>query len=131
MHKWVVSVAMIAGLGGCLADETVSGYADKTAVWQLQAVNGAPFKARATIAFPTEGTITGQAPCNRYTARQTVPYPWISVDRIAATKMACPDLASEGSFFAALQAMTLVEVAGDTLLLTNDKGEEMVFRQSP
>jgi len=48
--------------------------------------------------------------------------------QIGATKMACPDLAAENLFFAALAEMTLSEVLGDTLLLSNDKGREMVFK---
>ncbi|MEM9580800.1 MAG: META domain-containing protein [Pseudomonadota bacterium] len=42
--------------------------------------------------------------------------------------MACPDLAQETLYFDALERMSLVEVQGDTLILSNDTGEQMVFR---
>jgi heat shock protein HslJ len=42
--------------------------------------------------------------------------------------MACPDIAAEDAFFAALDVMSQSEVSGNTLRLANDEGEEMVFR---
>jgi heat shock protein HslJ len=41
--------------------------------------------------------------------------------------MACPDLALESEFFDALEGMTLAEVAGDTLILSNSVGRKLVF----
>ncbi len=113
-------------LSAWLKDETVSGYAQ--AVYRLETLNGAAFAARATIGFPRAGVIEGEAPCNRYSARQTAPYPWFGVEAIVATQRACPDLGSETAFFAALRSMTLAEAVGDTLVLSNDAGGEMVFR---
>ena len=112
------------------ADETLSGYADPDAVWQLVALDGAPFPARATIRFPKKGEITGEAPCNGFAGAQTEPYPWFKAEHIAATMRACPDLEAEGLFLARLAEMSLAEVAGDTLLLTDDRGGMMVFRRA-
>ncbi len=111
---------------GC-ADETVSGFADPDAVYRLQSIDGAEFSARATIRFPEEGKVSGDAPCNRYSATQSVPYPWFDPGPILATKRACPALAEESVFFAALGEMTLAEVQGEVLILSNDAGREMVF----
>lgn len=111
-----------------LKDEGVSGYADQVAVYRLTEIAGAAFDARATISFPERGGLRGDGPCNSYTAKQTVPYPWFRVEALAATRRACPDLAAETAFFEALTSMTLVEVAGDLLILTNDTGGEMLFR---
>ena len=41
--------------------------------------------------------------------------------------MACPELEAESAFFAALEDMSLVEIVGPTLILTNEAGREMVF----
>jgi heat shock protein HslJ len=41
--------------------------------------------------------------------------------------MACPDLAAETTFFATLENMTLSEASGDTLILSNPDGRQMVF----
>ena len=45
--------------------------------------------------------------------------------------MACPDLALETSYFTALSEMEFAELLGNTLLLTNEAGREMLFQASP
>ena len=111
---------------GC-TDETVSGYADPAATYRLVEIDGESFEPRATITFPEEGRISGEAPCNSWSANQSVPYPWFEVGPIAATKRACDDLQAERLFFATLSEMTLVEVQGPVLILSDDDGREMVF----
>ena len=97
-------------------------------VWVLSEVDGAPFTARATMEFDKAGWIKGQAPCNRYSVKQEAPYPWFKVGPTMATKMACPDLDAETKFFNALSDMTLSEVLGNVMILSNDAGREMVFK---
>jgi len=72
--------------------------------------------------------VAGAMPRNFLSGALTVPLPWFGVEGVAATKRACPELAEEAAFFAALERMTLAEVAGSVLILSNDAGEEMVFR---
>lgn len=122
-----ITPLLVLALAGCLADETISGYAPEGAVFSLQSIDKTPFEASATISFPAQGRITGQAPCNSYFAMQTVPYPWFNVEAIGASKRACPDLMAEQTYFAALSDMTLSEVSGKTLILSNDMGRKMVF----
>lgn len=114
-------------LSGCFQDETIAGYGGADTVWTLSELDGAPFEARATLRFPKRGRMAGQAPCNSYGGDMTAPYPWFDAERVIATKMACSDLASEAAFFEALDAVTIAEVLGDTLILTGDGGREMVF----
>ncbi len=109
------------------SDESISGFANRDTVYRLVEIDGEVFSARATIAFPEPGRAHGEGPCNAWSAPQTVPYPWIMLGPIAATKRACPDLQAEGRYFAALGAVTLAEVAGDVLILSSDDGLEMVF----
>lgn len=116
-------------LTGC-KDETISGYAADGAVWQLETLNGRPFNARAILTFPEPGQIAGEAPCNNYFGKQTAPYPWFAVEGVASTRRACPDLQAESDFLEALGKMTLSEVAPTTLILSNDAGDEMVFKAS-
>lgn len=114
-------------LPGACRDETVRAHGGDAGLWQLQSIDGAPFAARATLGFPTRGRIEGDAPCNSYGAQQTAPYPWFAVEALSASRRTCPDLAAETLYFSALEAMTLVEVAGTVLILSNDTGREMVF----
>ncbi|WP_416513837.1 META domain-containing protein [Aliiroseovarius sp. YM-037] len=130
MRRLMLSVPF-AFLAACYGDETISGYADPEAVWVLAELNGTTFSERATLAFPEEGKIAGEAPCNRYFGEQTAPYPWISIERIGATKRACSAMSEEIAFLNALGQMTLAEVAGGTLILSNEAGGEMVFRRQP
>jgi heat shock protein HslJ len=115
-------------LAGYLQDETLSGFAQRDAVYVLEEIDGAPPPGQATIRFPATGAVTGEGPCNRYSAAQTAPYPWFAIGPIAATRRACPDLAFEAVFFEALTEMSLADALGPVLILSNDAGREMVFR---
>ena len=118
----ILSVLML----GC-SDETISGYADHTAVYGLVELNGEPVTSDATVTFPTEGRAEGTVPCNAWSANQTAPYPWIELGPIAATRRGCPELAFESRFFEALTNVSLAEVSGPLLVLLGDE-VEMVFR---
>lgn len=117
-------------LAGCLKDETISGFVDQTTSYQLTELSGEPFLAKAEISFPEQGTMTGKAPCNSFSARQSAPYPWFELGPVAATLSVCPEMEKEEEFFGVLGRMTLIEALGDTIILRNDAGEEMVFRTS-
>ena len=123
----LLGLLSLIALTACQQDESVSKFADPMAEYHLIELDGVAFTSRATIAFPKEGEVVGQAPCNRYFATQTVPYPWFALSGIGATRMACPELEAESAFFAALEDMSLVEIVGPTLILTNEAGREMVF----
>lgn len=126
MLSFVLTLPIL--LNAYLKDESVSGFTDAVVVYRLEEMAGQPFAATATISFPKSGQVQGTAPCNRYSASQTVPYPWFEISELEATERACADLATETEFFAALQAMTLVEVAGDLLILSDEEGAQMIFR---
>jgi heat shock protein HslJ len=115
-------------LAGCVGDESVANYGASGKIWVLNEINGAPFNARATLVFDDGGNLSGQAPCNSFSTEQTAPYPWFGIGPVRATKRACPELADEAAFFAALQSMTLSEVSGPVLVLSNDAKESMVFK---
>lgn len=128
MRSPVVVVAILAALGACRNDETLRAYGGADRVWTLKELGGAQFPATATLTFPKQGEIAGQGPCNRYFGAMDVPYPWFDAGPIGSTRMACPDMAAETAFLTALESATLSEVAGDTLILSNTDGLEMVFK---
>jgi len=126
--RYLFALLIPLALSACKYDESISGYTNWNATWTLVELDGRPFTARATIAFPSKGKVTGQAPCNTFTSAQTVPLPWFKLGPILSTKMACPDIAAEQGFFQALEAMTIAEVLGDTMILSTEDGREMVFK---
>ena len=114
-------------LHGFFADESVAGYMPKDTIWTLTELDGDAVDPGITALFERGGALSGQAPCNRYRTTQTAPYPWFRIDPIQATKRACPDLALETRYFSLLAAMTLAELSGPVLLLSNDAGQTMVL----
>ena len=127
MRRGILFALACLALAAC-RDETVAGYGALGATWQLTELDGAPFAAKATLQFDQEGNLTGDAPCNRYFGKQLAPYPWFQAQDIGATRRACPALEQETKYLGALAEMTLSEVSGDTLILSNDAGREMVFK---
>lgn len=125
--RWVFVIALVV-LTGCRSDETISGFAPADAVFVLQQMDGVAVPARATLSFPEPGRVTGDGPCNGFFASQAVPYPWIEIGEVAATRRACPELAFESMYFQGLRDMKLIEVSGNALILSTPAGREMVFQ---
>lgn len=121
-------LALIGLIPACQQDETLRAYGAADQVWTLLEIDGQAFNASATLTFPDRDKVTGQAPCNSYSATMSVPYPWFEIGPIVSTKKACPDLAAETAFYEALDAMSLSEVAGEVLILSTPEGRQMVFR---
>ncbi|MGY3438240.1 MULTISPECIES: META domain-containing protein [unclassified Marinovum] len=126
--KIALPLLTVALLAACDSDETLTAYGAAETTWALQSLNGAPYPATATLTFPEPGRLAGQAPCNSFSGSHSAPYPWFDAGPLATTRRACPDLAAETAFLSALDAMTLAEVQGNTLILSNDTGGELVFR---
>jgi heat shock protein HslJ len=86
--------------------------------WRLVELDGAPFPARATATLTEDGRVTGQAPCNRFTATWTGRWPELAFAPAASTRMACPELEAETAFFAALGRIDRAALGPDGLTLT-------------
>ena len=54
-------------------------------------------------------------------------YPWFSLSDLSVEARPCPDSAQEARFLNTLSGMSLVEVLGPSLILTDPAGREMVF----
>lgn len=124
--RWLL---LFFALAACQQDETVSGYlGESDGLFQLVSLNDQAFDGDATIDLSEAGRVSGKAPCNTYFAEQTAPYPWFEIGPIASTKRACPDLDVEQLFFKVMGRMTLAEVSGSTLILSNTDDESLVFQ---
>ena len=119
-------IAALFLISACESDESLAAYGAQ-GEWQLTQINEQTFEAKATISFSANGEVAGSAPCNSYRAQQTAPYPWFALTPIMATKRVCADLAAEQEYLAALRDMTLAEVSGDVLILSNDTGGSLLF----
>jgi len=126
----LATVALLGLIPACEGDETVARYGAANVIWHLTEISSDPIDATITMQFPSKGKIAGKAPCNSYSATMTDPYPWFEIGPIAATRMACPALDAETTFFNALASMSQSEILGGTLILRNDAGAEMVFKAS-
>lgn len=126
--RYAALVCSLLLASACNGDETLSAYGAAGKEWQLQSIDGTAFDAAAHLTFPEAGKIAGRGPCNRFQGSQSAPYPWFEPGPLAVTRMACPELEAEDAFLKALQEMTLAEVTGDVLILSNEAGREMLFR---
>lgn len=124
-------VASAFFLAACGRDESIYSYGGYGGEWVLQTLNGASYDADARLAFGANGRVTGTAPCNGFSMRQSVPYPWIKFGPIAVTRKACPELQAEQEFLAVLQRITLGIIKDDVLTLSNDDGDKMILVRMP
>lgn len=124
-----LTLAALTLLCAC-ADETVTGYGGAGG-WVLTELNDNAYPAPFALSL-TAGKITGQAPCNSFSADQTAPYPWFTATNIVTTRTACPALTHEQAALTTLGDMTTAEAVGDQLLLSNPTtGNQMLFTRAP
>jgi heat shock protein HslJ len=99
--------------------------------WQLLAIDGVVVgydDIVATLRIGADGTMTGKAPCNSFSAANTGTLPALSLGGIRATRMACDKLKGEQAFFDALSAMVAARMDGSrNLILTGPEGRSMEF----
>lgn len=126
----LIPVLGLLTTAACAQDETLYSYGG-AGEWRLQSLHGAPVAATVTLDLPEPGKVAGRAQCNVYFGAQRAPYPWFNAGPFGVTRMACPGLDDEQRYLAALEAATISEISGDTLILTDEAGREMVFTRLP
>lgn len=95
--------------------------------WRLVELDGAPFAAQATATLTEDGRVVGQAPCNRFSASYAGRWPDLTFTPVAATRMACDDLAAETAFFASLGRVDHAAMGEDGLTLSGPDGTRLRF----
>ncbi len=122
-----IALRLLALGANCVGDETVAAYGGAGRVWQLTEAFDQPTTHHLTLSFAADGAVTGQAPCNQFSGRNSAPYPWFQLTDMAITEMACADLAAESALMEKLITMRQSEVSGDVLILRAENGTALVF----
>lgn len=99
--------------------------------WQLFSLDGAEVAYRATFFIEEDGRYSGRAPCNRYSGQNGAAWPALSFGQPAVTRMACPELAAEQDFLAALTAVRQAQSKDGRLVMRAGTGPELVFLPLP
>ncbi len=96
--------------------------------WQLVAIDGQLVDIPASLLVMDDGGISGKAPCNSWSSRNSATLPDLKLRGIRATRRACDRLDDEQRFFDALAVMDRIEPDGDrNLILTGPDGRSMEF----
>ncbi len=96
--------------------------------WTLGLIDGKPAGYNATLNLGTKGSMSGQGPCNSYTAGLKSDGKIFKPAMIASTRMACENMTAEASFFKILAAMTTMDQVSGQLTLRGG-GHELIFMQ--
>lgn len=149
-HATALAVLLVVGsISGCAETLTTGAPAEKSELtgvaesiapqvdqlvgtqWQLtgSSVSSVDLAAFDITAEFESGTLSGQAPVNRYTAPYEVDGDEITIGPVASTKMAGEPEAmrAEGAFFALLSTVTGFEQTLEELVLLAEEAPVLVF----
>lgn len=86
-------------------------------------MGGAPFSAHATLTFPKQDEIAGEAPGNRYFNALGLLDPALYAGPIGGTRMGT----AEATFLASLEAANAAELTDANLILSGPESPQLVF----
>jgi heat shock protein HslJ len=119
MTRLVFAVLAAAVLSAGAAAAEHKGLAGTS--WQLLQLgpNGALSENLPTLAFSTDGKVSGSGGCNTFTGTVTISGKTIKFGALAATKKACSDEvnAQEAAYFNALEQAHTFEMRATSLLI--------------
>ena len=94
-----------------------------------------PTDVQITAVFDDQGNLSGFAGCNNYNARYTLTGQQLTMGQeivigpIAATQKSCADSTVETPYLNVLQNANAYVVHGNNLVLTDTKGDQLVFQR--
>ena len=100
--------------------------------WIVQSINGESVTGDApvTLAFGSDGRVSGKASCNGYSAPYVLTGGGIKVSEIVSTMMMCPLIEQEKKFLAVLRDANHFETKPDgSLLLHTEDGRSITARR--
>lgn len=127
----IISTALLS-IAACDRDESLAGYVETGRSYALIEQDARRATVRATLQF-RQGRVHVDAPCSQWHAEISAPYPWwemadVQFPQTWATPAACELAEEDRNFMQLLERMTLSEVSGNILILSNTDGERMVFQ---
>ncbi|MEM1363884.1 MAG: META domain-containing protein [Pseudomonadota bacterium] len=121
-----IRFSLAFGLGVILGGAT-SASAEEAQTWVLTSLNGSSPDVEVTLTLGSDGTVSGNSGCNRYTGRNNAELPQLALGPMASTRMACPELELEATFLAALMKATEAIEKDGQLVITGDESTQLVF----
>jgi heat shock protein HslJ len=123
----LLAASTLLGMGATAADKGLAGTS-----WQLLQLgpHGALSENLPTLAFSTDGKVSGSGGCNTYTGTVTMSGMKIKFDALAATKKTCSKEinAQEASYLKALEKAETFEMRATSLLInTKEFNEPLSF----
>lgn len=135
MKRVMILITMVISLVGCTtlqetkvdSPQVVANVTEVTNI-EYNLINIFPGQG-LTVGFDDAGRIFGYSGLNRYFGKADIKDGRIVVDPLASTKMggAREALIREDQFLTLLKSMTKISKTGDKLILTNTKGEQLIF----
>ena len=101
MNRSLLSVLAGLPLSACLAGPAAppalspSPAPAPSETFQLVSIGDRAAGAPAFVRFPADGTVTGRAPCNSFSASLLASWPEFRTGPMRVTRMACPDMGPE------------------------------------
>jgi putative lipoprotein len=102
--------------------------------WVVEDIDGAALaeRSRATLTLGSDGRVSGEASCNRYTGPYTISGESLSFGNLAATRRACEPalMAQETRFFTTMANVRRFEFTPDgALVLRGEPGRSIKARR--
>ncbi|MBM6690366.1 META domain-containing protein [Fusobacterium mortiferum] len=135
MKRVMILITMVISLVGCTtlqetkvdSPQVVANVTEVTNI-EYNLINIFPGQG-LTVGFDDAGRIFGYSGLNRYFGKADIKDGRIVVDPLASTKMggSREALIREDQFLTLLKSMTKISKTEDKLILTNTKGEQLIF----
>lgn len=126
-----VLLVIAAGLSSCCGPcRAVKPMEVRGERWGLLELNGKVIDRNSgsrpdwlTLTLGADGRIGGRGDCNGFSAAYSLENQLITIERIASTRILCPDQTLESDYFQALEKASSLKIDGDFLLLTDAAGK--------
>lgn len=132
MSRYRHAIAALTGLTLITACATTDAKMPPTGSYVVSSIDGTPAPDGTTMQIAEDNRISGQGPCNNYSAQITDQNGALAIIGMAQTRKACFDQARSAGdirFAAALQSVTRYQAADGGLALIDPEGTPRILLQ--